>query len=106
MQCIIGDAIVWWRACVIWRNRVVYCIGPILVSLTVGKPPLALHLPSVRPQYNTPIVFGSIGYRELKIMPTTRVTLLITNNAFVKAAGALSFSTNALATILTAYKMW
>lgn len=36
IQCVIGDAIVWWRACVIWRNRVVYVIGPLLVSLTVG----------------------------------------------------------------------
>ncbi|KAM5536546.1 hypothetical protein V8D89_009823 [Ganoderma adspersum] len=72
-NCIIGDAIVWWR---------------------------------VRPWSDTPIVFGIIGYREPKIAQTTRVTLLITNNAFVKAAAAVSFSTNALATALTACKMW
>ncbi|KAM5536551.1 hypothetical protein V8D89_009828 [Ganoderma adspersum] len=55
---------------------------------------------------DTPAVFGSIGYCELKIMPMTKVTLLITNNGFIKAATAISFSTNTFATALTAYKMW
>ena len=104
-QCIIGDAIVWWRVCVIWRNKVVYYIGPILVSLTVGKHQV-LVLSYGRPSSDTRTVFGIIGYREPKIAQSTRVTLLITNNAFVKAAAAVSFSTNALATALTAYKMW
>ena len=36
-QWIIGDAIVWWRACVIWRNEVVYWVGPLLLTLTLGK---------------------------------------------------------------------
>ena len=36
LQWIIGDAIVWWRACVIWRNKVVYCLGPVFVALTLG----------------------------------------------------------------------
>ncbi|KAM5532362.1 hypothetical protein V8D89_013956 [Ganoderma adspersum] len=36
LQFIIGDAIVWWRACVIWRNRVVYCLGPLLVTVILG----------------------------------------------------------------------
>ena len=35
-QCISGDGIVWWRACIIWRNKVVYCIGLVLVTLTLG----------------------------------------------------------------------
>ena len=82
-----------------------YYIGPILVSLTVGKHQV-LVLSYGRPSSDTPTVFGIIGYREPKIAQSTRVTLLITNNAFVKAAAAVSFSTNALATALTAYKMW
>ena len=65
-----------------------------------------LVLPYACPWSDTPTVFGIIGYREPKIAQSTRVTLLITNNAFVKAAAAVSFSTNALATALTAYKMW
>ncbi|KAI1796622.1 hypothetical protein LXA43DRAFT_1089698 [Ganoderma leucocontextum] len=33
---IIGDAIVWWRACVIWRDTVVYCVGPLLKAVILG----------------------------------------------------------------------
>ena len=36
---IVGDAIVWWRACAIWQNNVVYCIGPLLVTLTLRESP-------------------------------------------------------------------
>ncbi|PIL33049.1 hypothetical protein GSI_04498 [Ganoderma sinense ZZ0214-1] len=32
---LIGDAIVWWRACVIWQHKVVNCIG-LLLSASVG----------------------------------------------------------------------
>ena len=35
-QVIIGDAVVWWRACVIWRHRAVYYAGPMLLLLTLG----------------------------------------------------------------------
>lgn len=51
-------------------------------------------------------VFGFVGYHQPQIIPTTGVTLLITNNAFVKAAASLSLATNALATVLIGYKMW
>ncbi|PIL28302.1 hypothetical protein GSI_09591 [Ganoderma sinense ZZ0214-1] len=57
-------------------------------------------------QADSPTVFGILGYRDPRVVPTTRVTLLITNNAFIKAAAAVSFATNALATALIAYKMW
>lgn len=86
VNCIIGDAIVWWRVCVIWRNKAVYCIGLLLVILT--------------------LVLGSIGYHELRIVPTTGVALLATNNAFIKATTIVSLATNALATVLIAYKAW
>ncbi len=37
LQVTIGDAIVWWRALVVWqRNRVVCAIGVILVLTTFG----------------------------------------------------------------------
>ena len=35
-QVCIGDALLWWRACGIWRSRVVYCIGFSLMILTFG----------------------------------------------------------------------
>ncbi len=49
---------------------------------------------------------GSIGYHEPQIVPTAGVALLGTNNAFVKASAILSLATNALATVLIAYKAW
>lgn len=35
-QVLIGDSIVWWRVCVVWKNRIVYCLGPLLIALTIG----------------------------------------------------------------------
>ncbi|KAM5536550.1 hypothetical protein V8D89_009827, partial [Ganoderma adspersum] len=70
LNCVIGDAIVWWHACIIWRNKAVYCIGPLLVILTLS------------------------------------VALLDTDNVFVKATVIVTLATNALSTILIAYKVW
>ncbi|PIL26072.1 hypothetical protein GSI_11826 [Ganoderma sinense ZZ0214-1] len=36
---VLGDAIVWWRACLIWRHKAVYWTGPILVALTLASAP-------------------------------------------------------------------
>ncbi|PIL34894.1 hypothetical protein GSI_02681 [Ganoderma sinense ZZ0214-1] len=33
---IIADAIVWWRACAIWQNKILNCVGPLLVTLTLS----------------------------------------------------------------------
>ena len=38
-QVLLGDAIVWWRACVVWRHKLVYCLGAVLLSITVGASP-------------------------------------------------------------------
>ncbi|KAI1781844.1 hypothetical protein LXA43DRAFT_907514, partial [Ganoderma leucocontextum] len=73
---IIGDAIVWWRACGIWRNNVVYGMGPSLVALT------------------------------LSITPTTTLGLLLGENAYTYVSVMLSLITNVTATSLIAYKAW
>ncbi|KAM5542711.1 hypothetical protein V8D89_003672, partial [Ganoderma adspersum] len=36
VNIVIGDAIVWWRACVIWQHKVVNCIGLLLVTITIS----------------------------------------------------------------------
>ncbi|KAM5538005.1 hypothetical protein V8D89_008202 [Ganoderma adspersum] len=36
LNFIIGDAVVWWRACVVWQHKVVSWAGPLLVTLTTG----------------------------------------------------------------------
>ncbi|KAI1789963.1 hypothetical protein LXA43DRAFT_1150839 [Ganoderma leucocontextum] len=73
---IISDAIVWWRACGIWRNNVVYGMGPSLVALT------------------------------LSITPTTTLGLLLGENAYTYVSVMLSLITNVTATSLIAYKAW
>ena len=37
LQVLIGDAIVWWRACVLWRNRVISFIGPAVLAIGLGE---------------------------------------------------------------------
>ncbi|KAM5543858.1 hypothetical protein V8D89_002475 [Ganoderma adspersum] len=39
---VIGDAIVWWRACVIWQHRLVNCIGLLLLTLTTSPQTISL----------------------------------------------------------------
>ena len=56
LQFVIGDAIVWWRTCVIWQNKVVYCIGPLLVAFSVGVPYL-LQTPVYHHRRLTPQTF-------------------------------------------------
>ena len=55
LQWIIGDAIVWWRACVIWRNKVVYCLGPVFVALTLGVFRYCTHVQVRAPGHLTPL---------------------------------------------------
>ena len=41
-QLAIGDSIVWWRVCALWRHRIVYRTGPLLIVLTSGT---SFHVP-------------------------------------------------------------
>ncbi|KAM5536558.1 hypothetical protein V8D89_009835 [Ganoderma adspersum] len=80
--CISGDGTVWWRACVIWRNKVVYMS---LVTLA--------------------LVLVIVGYRTARVIPTTAIAILATDNIYmIKVAGTVSLATNALATALIAVK--
>ncbi|PIL36321.1 hypothetical protein GSI_00009 [Ganoderma sinense ZZ0214-1] len=86
---IIGDAIVWWRACVIWQHKAVYCIGPLLIIVT-----LVLAVVSV--------CVSSRGLAQESPVPV----LLISGNTYASAALSLSLATNVLATSLIAYMAW
>ena len=110
LQCAVGDAIVWWRACVIWRNKVVYVIGPLLISLTVGTYPRPTGANPCSSRLSlsadVPVALGFVGYHEPQIVPTTTIQLLDIKNTFLEACAILSLVTNALATFLIAYKAW
>ncbi|TBU41813.1 hypothetical protein BD309DRAFT_992123 [Dichomitus squalens] len=83
---IIGDAVVWWRACVVWSNKIVYFMGPPLLALT--------------------LVCGVINVHNSETGPTLQLQMLIGVDGFADAFMILSMVTNLLATSLIAYKAW
>ncbi|EJF57033.1 hypothetical protein DICSQDRAFT_163594 [Dichomitus squalens LYAD-421 SS1] len=83
---IIGDAVVWWRACVVWSNRIVYFMGPPLLALT--------------------LVCGVINVHNSETGPSLQLQMLIGVDGFADAFMILSMVTNLLATSLIAYKAW
>ncbi|KAM5537709.1 hypothetical protein V8D89_008622 [Ganoderma adspersum] len=88
----IRDAIVWWRACVIWQHKAAYAVGSLLIAVT-----LALGLVGV---YMTAFDFDSNS------RGSTILVLFISGNACAFAAVFLSLATNVLATALVACKAW
>ncbi|KAI1792562.1 hypothetical protein LXA43DRAFT_887340 [Ganoderma leucocontextum] len=86
INVLLGDAIVWWRACVVWRHRFVYCLGVILLSVTV--------------------VCGSLGIYFTPRSSSMNALFILQGNRFAEASTALSFATNVLATSLIGCKAW
>ncbi|PIL30648.1 hypothetical protein GSI_07350 [Ganoderma sinense ZZ0214-1] len=83
---VIGDAIVWWRACVIWQHKVVNCVGPLLILAAICC-----------------AITGMVSAPE-SIPNGYDLNMLIGANS--KVALVLSFATNVLATCLIGYKTW
>ncbi|PIL26785.1 hypothetical protein GSI_11121 [Ganoderma sinense ZZ0214-1] len=87
INIILGDAIVWWRACVVWQHKAVYFTGAILLALT--------------------LVIGAIGTRKSYTNDLTDIYLMYSGSSvYANTAAALSLVTNVLATSLIAYKAW
>ncbi|TBU43696.1 hypothetical protein BD309DRAFT_863762 [Dichomitus squalens] len=86
VNIVIGDAIVWWRAAVIWQNRVVYWVGPILVTMTLA--------------------LGIIGSVTASPATPDQIFFWWGTDGFTNAAVILSCVTNTTATILIACKAW
>ncbi|PIL28303.1 hypothetical protein GSI_09592 [Ganoderma sinense ZZ0214-1] len=81
---IVGDAVVWWRACVIWRHRAVYYAGPIALLLTLA--------------------FGIVGALQSYPGPIQSIYFMVGGGGFADAAAALSLATNLAATALISIK--
>ncbi|TBU40613.1 hypothetical protein BD309DRAFT_992957 [Dichomitus squalens] len=81
---IIGDAIVWWRVWIIWRQSPVRYVGPILISATLALA-IAANLPG-----STTTLRG--GYYVV--------------NVWDLLAAASSFAMNAIAVSLIGYRTW
>ncbi|KAM5540743.1 hypothetical protein V8D89_005576 [Ganoderma adspersum] len=66
----IGDAIVWWRACVIWQHKVVTCIGPLL---------------RVPNGFDLNIMYGSSGFGPASLVLSFTTNILATSLIGYKA---------------------
>ncbi|PIL36459.1 hypothetical protein GSI_00148 [Ganoderma sinense ZZ0214-1] len=86
INVLLGDVIVWWRACVVWRNRLVYCLGAVLLSVTV--------------------VCGSLGVYYTPHLSSMNALFKLQGNRLAAASAVLSFATNLFATSLIGYKAW
>ena len=61
LQILIGDAVVWWRASVIWQHKIVNCIGLLLLTFTLGMSPPSLFASSLSPYLIPPTFAASSG---------------------------------------------
>ncbi|KAM5542746.1 hypothetical protein V8D89_003707 [Ganoderma adspersum] len=88
IDVLIGDSIVWWRVCAVWRNRVVYCIGPLLIALTIAFGGKAL--------WGVDHCLGSCRQPQFLLLP----------GVVTDISAGLSLMVNLIATGLIAYKAW
>ncbi|KAI0711779.1 hypothetical protein C8T65DRAFT_647272 [Cerioporus squamosus] len=94
INVLVGDAIVWWRASMLWRGRSHYailCLCVVLLSAT-----FALSVVDTCGACNILIVKDSEG----------GLGRLFAGTKFGTAASILSLATNLVATCLTGYKAW
>ncbi|PIL36019.1 hypothetical protein GSI_01679 [Ganoderma sinense ZZ0214-1] len=92
LNVILGDSIVWWRACAVWRSRFVCYLGVVLVSLTLGFGIAAI----VLGDHNCPC----------RTCPCLFPDYLFRPGAIAEISAVLSLGTNVLATILIGVKAW
>ncbi len=103
----------WWRVCAVWRNKVVYGVGPLLIMLIFGTcraHAVALPLPK-RPTYQSDIPSPAFGVKALSgvhqcVAPCREPEMLLGDGFFVNACAALSLVVNVLATVLIGCKAW
>ncbi|PIL28058.1 hypothetical protein GSI_09810 [Ganoderma sinense ZZ0214-1] len=96
VNIILGDAIVWWRACVVWgHNRVIQALCGLFLLMT----------------FVLGVLDATLGNRNLwnwhgGVVLSAQPGALFENNSFGIATCVLSLSTNLVATCLIAYKAW
>ncbi|KAI1786963.1 hypothetical protein LXA43DRAFT_850091, partial [Ganoderma leucocontextum] len=84
-QVTIGDAVVWWRVCVLWRQKSVIALGIVLLAGTFG--------------------ILSVIHRSAQIDVYTQL-LLHYGDVYGGMSGAVSLLTNMIATLLIGRKAW
>ena len=108
----IGDSIVWWRVCAVWQNRVVNCVGPILIVLATGtSKSRALGGRSgieVTLRNTLLIAFGLRAMFGIHVCvhPCRQPQMLLQDGFFWHACAVLTAIVNVLATTLIGYKAW
>ncbi|RPD53458.1 hypothetical protein L227DRAFT_616955 [Lentinus tigrinus ALCF2SS1-6] len=100
VSVVIGDAIVWWRAWVLWPNsRLVHlvCILMLLLTVTSGVVDIVLPAHSVAPSTRGDL--GSITYDD-------STQFLLSGDVWAIVVCCVSLLTNVIATALIAYRAW
>ena len=103
----------WWRACAVWRNRVMYYSGALLIALMTGAGPIVHLLYTAGNGLMILIsVFGAVaialGDHECPChqCPCLFPNYLFQDGTFSKISAVLSLATTILATALIAYQAW
>ena len=111
-QLIIGDSIVWWRVCAVWRNRLVYYLGPLTIILIFGTSRVGPFV-APNPSHNIRISRCVLGFGVKApdgvhecVDPCRQPQMLLQDGFFVNACAVLSLALNILATGLIGYKAW
>ncbi|KAI0744306.1 hypothetical protein C8Q80DRAFT_890132 [Daedaleopsis nitida] len=106
VNVVLGDAMVWWRAWVLWRSsRTVRAICVLLISATFATGVIVTtHACSNLNTLDTSVLFYADG--GVSTRGTGTVGSFFTADSWGLATSALSLGTNIVATSLIAYKAW
>ncbi|KAI0753972.1 hypothetical protein C8Q80DRAFT_1116841 [Daedaleopsis nitida] len=93
INILVGDAVVWWRASLIWTGRSRYAIFALCSALLLAT--FAISVADTCGSCNLDLVREESGYGQL-----------FAGDKLGAVASILSLVTNVVATLLTAYKAW
>ncbi|KAI0706651.1 hypothetical protein C8Q76DRAFT_801049 [Earliella scabrosa] len=93
IQILVGDAIVWWRALLLWHGRSKGLLLALCIAFLLST--FALSIADTCQACNLDLVREEAGYGQL-----------FSGTKLGAAASIMSFATNAMATMFTAYKAW
>ncbi|KAI1786947.1 hypothetical protein LXA43DRAFT_1168263, partial [Ganoderma leucocontextum] len=88
VNVLIGDAIVWWRACVLWRNQLMCWLGPLLLAaaLALELVGASIQAKSSPPDENgLPHIIGAHPYAAMTAGLSLAINLLATSLIGIKA---------------------
>ncbi|RPD53463.1 hypothetical protein L226DRAFT_151131 [Lentinus tigrinus ALCF2SS1-7] len=100
VSVVIGDAIVWWRAWVLWPDsRLVHLVCILMLLLTVTSGVVDIILPAHSAAPTTRVDLGPITYDD-------STQFLLSGDVWAIVVCCVSLLTNVIATALISYRAW